>query len=128
MAIILLTIAAMLFENVIGIKMYLVASVGAVLLVLCGILSEQEALASIHQPTVFLFAGVLALSDAIRLTGAGDVVAGLDDRFIGKYYQSISDHGGILYHSIYLNPDHVQPGNLYHLYSTGGFRLCEDRY
>lgn len=44
-------------------------------LVLCGILSEQEALASIHQPTVFLFAGVLALSDAIRLTGAGDVVA-----------------------------------------------------
>ena len=75
MAIILLTIAAMLFENVIGIKMYLVASVGAVLLVLCGILSEQEALASIHQPTVFLFAGVLALSDAIRLTGAGDVVA-----------------------------------------------------
>ncbi|MEI3182779.1 MAG: hypothetical protein V8S98_05225 [Lachnospiraceae bacterium] len=49
----MLTIAAMLFENVIGIKMYLVASVGAVLLLSCGVLSEQEALASIHQPTVF---------------------------------------------------------------------------
>ena len=70
-----LTIGAMLFENVIGIPMYLSACVGAVVLVLAGVLTEQEALASIHQPTVFLFAGVLALSDAIRITGAGDVVA-----------------------------------------------------
>lgn len=65
----------MLLESVIGIKMYLTASIGACLLVLCGVLSEREALASIHQPTVFLFAGVLALSDAIKMTGAGDVVA-----------------------------------------------------
>ena len=49
--------------------------IGAVLLVLTGVLSEKEALASIHQPTIFLFAGVLALSDAIQKTGAGDVVA-----------------------------------------------------
>ena len=27
------------------------------------------------RPTIFLFAGVLALSDAIQKTGAGDVVA-----------------------------------------------------
>lgn len=65
----------MLLESVIGIKMYLTASIGACLLVLCGVLSEREALSSIHQPTVFLFAGVLALSDAIKVTGAGDVVA-----------------------------------------------------
>ena len=55
--------------------MYLTACLGAVLLVLTGVLSEKEALASIHQPTIFLFAGVLALSDAIQKTGAGDVVA-----------------------------------------------------
>ena len=73
--IILATIALMLLENVIGIKMYLTACLGAVLLVLTGVLSEKEALASIHQPTIFLFAGVLALSDAIQKTGAGDVVA-----------------------------------------------------
>ena len=58
------TIACMLLESVIGIKMYLTVSIGACLLVLCGVLSEREALGSIHQPTVFLFAGVLALSDA----------------------------------------------------------------
>ena len=77
MAVILIlgTIACMLLESVIGIKMYLTASIGACLLVLCGVLSEREALGSIHQPTVFLFAGVLALSDAIKITGAGDVVA-----------------------------------------------------
>lgn len=73
--IILATIALMLLEKTIGVKMYLTASIGAIVLVLSGILSEKEALASIHQPTVFLFAGVLALSDAIAQTGAGDVVA-----------------------------------------------------
>ena len=73
--IILVTIACMLFEKTIGVKMYITASIGALVLVLTGILNEKEALASIHQPTVFLFAGVLALSDAIAATGAGDVVA-----------------------------------------------------
>ena len=61
--IIVVTILAMLFESVIGIPMYIVACIGAVLLVLSGILNEKEALDSIHQPTIFLFAG------------AGDVVA-----------------------------------------------------
>lgn len=73
--IILATILAMLLESVIGIPMYIVACIGAVLLVLSGILNEKEALDSIHQPTIFLFAGVLTLSEAIKITGAGDVVA-----------------------------------------------------
>lgn len=82
--IVLATIVLMLLEKTIGIRMYLTASLGAVLLVLTGILSEKEALASIHQPTVFLFAGVLALSDAIAATGAGDVVAEWMLRLLGN--------------------------------------------
>ncbi len=39
-AVIVLTIGAMLFENVIGIPMYLSACVGAAVLVLTGVLSE----------------------------------------------------------------------------------------
>lgn len=39
--IVLGTIILMLFENVIGIKMYLIACIGAVLLVLTGVLSEK---------------------------------------------------------------------------------------
>lgn len=73
--IILATITAMILADVIGIKMFILSSIGACLLVIFGILDEKEALSSIHLPTVFLFAGVLALSDAIKVTGAGDVVA-----------------------------------------------------
>ena len=50
---------------------------------LTGVLSEKEALNSIHQPTIFLFAGVLSLSDAIKVTGAGDLVADLMIRILG---------------------------------------------
>ena len=82
--IVLATIILMLFENVIGVKMYLIACIGAVLLVLSGVLSEKEALESIHQPTIFLFAGVLALSDAIKVTGAGDLVADLMIHLLGN--------------------------------------------
>lgn len=84
MVIILGSIGLMLLENVIGVDMYLIACIGAVLLVLTGILSEKKALESIHMPTIFLFAGVLALSDAIKVTGAGEVVADLMIKIIGN--------------------------------------------
>ena len=64
--------------------MFISASIGAIVLVLSGIMNEKEALASIHQPTVYLFAGVLALSDAIAKTGAGDVVADWMLKLIGN--------------------------------------------
>ena len=72
-----------LIENIIGIKMYLIACIGAVLLVLTGVLSEKEALGAIHQPTIFLFAGVLTLSDAIKVTGVGDLVADYMIKMVG---------------------------------------------
>lgn len=84
MVIILGSIGLMLLENVIGVDMYLIACIGAVLLVLTGVLSEKEALESIHMPTIFLFAGVFALSDAIKVTGAGEVVADLMIKIIGN--------------------------------------------
>ena len=84
MVIILGSIGLMLLEYVIVVDMYLIACIGAVLLVLTGVLSEKEALESIHMPTIFLFAGVLALSDAIKVTGAGEVVADLMIKIIGN--------------------------------------------
>ena len=81
--IVLVSIAMMLLENVIGVKMYLTSCIGAAALVLTGVLTEKEALNSIHQPTIFLFAGVLDLSDAIQTTGAGDVVADWMIRLLG---------------------------------------------
>lgn len=81
--IVLSTIILMLFENIIGIKMYLIACIGAVLLVLTGVLSEKEAFESVHMPTIFLFAGVLTLSDAIKITGVGDLVADFMIKLVG---------------------------------------------
>ena len=55
--------------------MFVIAGIGACLLMAFKILTEREALGSIHGPTVFLFAGVLPLSAAMKSTGAGTVVA-----------------------------------------------------
>ena len=65
------------------VPMYIVACIGAVLLILFGVLSEMEAISSIHGPTMFLFIGVLPLSDALKMTGAADVVASLMRTLLG---------------------------------------------
>ncbi len=82
--IILATILAILFAKQIGMQMFVLACLGACALVMTGVLSEKEALGSIHMPTIFLFAGVLALSNGIKITGAGDVVADQMIRMLGN--------------------------------------------
>jgi anion transporter len=74
-AIILVTIVAILFSKQIGLEMFIIACLGAGALIVSGVLTEKEALGAIHLPTIFLFAGVLTLSNAIKITGAGEVVA-----------------------------------------------------
>ena len=66
------------------VPMYIVACIGAVLLILFGVLSEMDAISSIHGPTMFLFIGVLPLSDALKMTGAADVVASLMRTLLGN--------------------------------------------
>lgn len=56
------------------------ASVGAIILILTGVISEKEALKSIDLKTVFLFGGSLALAKALEHTGAGSLIA---DTLIG---------------------------------------------
>lgn len=70
------SIIAMLVLDYFGIvPMYLSACIGAALLIASGVLTEKEALSSVHGPTMFLFIGVLPLSDALKMTGAADVIA-----------------------------------------------------
>lgn len=82
--IISITILCMLLSSSIGIEMYMVACIGAMSLLICGILNEQEAVKAIKLPTIFLFAGVLVLADAIKISGAGDVVANLMISMMGN--------------------------------------------
>ena len=56
------------------------ACVGAMILVLFGVLSEKEALASIDLKVVLLFGGSLTLAQALESTGSGELIA---DKIVG---------------------------------------------
>ena len=76
LVILILTLAAMVFEDRIGIKLCVSGCVGAILLILTGVISEKEALKSIDLKTIFLFGGTLSLASALQNTGAGEMIAG----------------------------------------------------
>ena len=78
--VLILVILAMIFENKIGIKIQVSACLGAVILVLAGVISEKEALKSIDLKVVLLFGGSLALASALEKTGAGTLIA---DKIVG---------------------------------------------
>lgn len=69
------TLLGMIFEKQIGIKLSVIGCIGAILLILTGVISEKEALRSIDLKTIFLFGGTLSLASALRDTGAGQMIA-----------------------------------------------------
>ena len=78
LVILILTLLGMIFEEQIGIKLCVTGCVGAIALILTGVISEKDALLSIDLKTIFLFGGTLSLAAALDQTGAGaDKVIGL---------------------------------------------------
>lgn len=75
LVILLLTLLAMIFEEKIGIKLCISGCVGALALILTGVISEKAALESIDLKTIFLFGGTLSLAAALSQTGAGELIA-----------------------------------------------------
>ena len=73
--ILVLTLLAMIFEEQIGIKLCISGCIGALLLILTGVISEKDALKSIDLKTIFLFGGTLSLAAALSQTGAGELIA-----------------------------------------------------
>ena len=66
---------AMIFEKKIGIKLCISGCVGALALIVTGVISEKDALKSIDLKTIFLFGGTLSLASALSQTGAGAMIA-----------------------------------------------------
>ena len=64
------------FEEQIGIKLCVTGCIGALVLILTGVISEKDALKSIDLKTIFLFGGTLSLASALGETGAGEMIAG----------------------------------------------------
>lgn len=93
LVILLATILAMIFEEFIGIPLYVSSSIGAILLVLTRVMTEKQAYKSIDLQTIFLFGGTLALATALESTGAGAMIA---DTVIGLLGQNASPYALLL--------------------------------
>lgn len=75
LVVLIVVIFAMIFEKQVGVKIHVTACLGAIILVLFGVISEKDALKSIDLKVVLLFGGSLALAKALETTGAGSLVA-----------------------------------------------------
>lgn len=89
LVILLATLVGMIFEEQIGISLCVTGCIGAILLILTGVISEKKALKSIDLKTIFLFGGTLSLAAALEKSGAGEMIA---DAVIGLLGSSPSPY------------------------------------
>lgn len=85
---ILLTIIFMVLSTYIHIDSYVVAVIGAFLMVICGILDNKEALKAINLNIILLASGMLTLADALTYTGAGKMVGKAMAAVVGNIHNS----------------------------------------
>lgn len=80
LVVLIATILGMIFEKQTGISLAVAGCIGALVLVVTGVLTEKQAYKAIDSQTIFIFGGTLALAKALEMTGAGKLVA---DHVIG---------------------------------------------
>ena len=73
--ILIAVVLAMVLEKSIGVDMETIAIIGALACVLTGCLTEKQAYRGIDWTTIFLFAGMLPLANAMESSGAGQLIA-----------------------------------------------------
>ena len=73
--ILILVVIAMALSKTINVPMQTAAVIGALACVITGCLSEKQAYGGIDWTTIFLFAGMLPLAEAMDKTGAGAMIA-----------------------------------------------------
>lgn len=80
LVVLIATILGMIFEKQTGISLTVAGCIGALVLVITGVLTEKQAYKAIDSQTIFIFGGTMALAKALEMTGAGKLVA---DQVIG---------------------------------------------
>ncbi|EPZ5128237.1 SLC13 family permease [Klebsiella pneumoniae] len=80
LVVLIATILGMIFEKQTGISLTVAGCIGALVLVITGVLTEKQAYKAIDSQTILIFGGTLALAKALEMTGAGKLVA---DQVIG---------------------------------------------
>lgn len=71
------TTLGLIFQKQIGIETWIICLIGAVLMVLSGVLTEKEAFNAIPWWMGFLFVGSISMGNALTNTGAGEVVGNM---------------------------------------------------
>ncbi|ECH0554282.1 SLC13/DASS family transporter [Salmonella enterica] len=87
LVVLIATILGMIFEKKIGVSLAVTGCIGALVLVVTGVLTEKQAYKAIDSQTIFIFGCTLALAKALEMTGAGKLVA---DYVIGMLGQNSS--------------------------------------
>lgn len=87
LVVLIATILGMIFEKKIGVSLAVTGCIGALVLVVSGVLTEKQAYKAIDSQTIFIFGGTLALAKALEMTRAGKLVA---DYVIGMLGQNSS--------------------------------------
>ncbi|EGC4064465.1 SLC13/DASS family transporter [Salmonella enterica] len=87
LVVLIATILGMIFEKKIGVSLAVTGCIGALVLVVSGVLTEKQAYKAIDSQTIFIFGGTLALAKALEMTGTGKLVA---DYVIGMLGQNSS--------------------------------------
>ncbi len=65
---------ALMFAGTLGLANWQITVIGALLMILCGILKPKEATASLPMSMLLLIVGALAMSGALSGTGAGELI------------------------------------------------------
>lgn len=87
--VLLAAVIGMIFEKKIGVPLHVTAVIGALALVITGVMTDKQAYRAIDWTTIFLFAGMLPLASALDKTGAGKMIA---DVVIGAMGEDVSPY------------------------------------
>lgn len=68
------TTIALIFQKAVGLDTWVICLIAGVLMVVCGVLSQEEAVAAMPTWMYLLFVGSLAMGGALTNTGAGQII------------------------------------------------------
>lgn len=79
----ILVTLCLIFQKRLGIDSWLICFIGAIMMVVTGVLSEEEAIESVPWWMGFLFVGSLTMGGALTATGAGEAVGAVIANTVG---------------------------------------------
>lgn len=84
-----LVTVALIFSSTLGLENWMIAMVGAILMIITGVLKPKEASKAIPIWICLMFVGGLVIAGALTNTGAGDMIGAAVGSIVGRYQSNI---------------------------------------